>query len=292
MTAPTILSDEECRRRADMGALVEVIESALRAHADGRLVAPPRFHVPFGDRGDLAFTCGGELGGTDAAGFRVYDRFHAASPDRSQLVAVFNSRTGAFVGAVVGSALGALRTGAIGGTAVRAMSRPESQRLAVIGTGTQARTQILAAAYVREVTDVRVFGRDPTRRAQFCEALSVETGLAVNPAASARAAIGGADIVITATNSGEPVIDPEWPVELADRAASIVSDAPGQLAAYGDTFLLAGHPALGRLRALSEIVADPRGLGRRGDDLSLFISTGLAGTEVLVAEALLRVDVP
>jgi alanine dehydrogenase len=46
-----ILTDADVAARADMRALIAVIERALRAKAEGRLMAPPRHRVEFGERG-------------------------------------------------------------------------------------------------------------------------------------------------------------------------------------------------------------------------------------------------
>ena len=106
--------------------------------------------------------------------------------------------------------LGALRTGAASGVATRALARAEASTLGLIGTGKQARTQLLAVAAVRELTEIRVFGRDAHRRAAFADEMAAETGLAVNPCDSAEACVQGADIVVAATNAAEPVVLGDW----------------------------------------------------------------------------------
>src|SRR5919108_2106381 len=54
----TVLTDDDVRRVLPMSAAVDRIESALREHAEGTMVAPPRFRVDV-DKGALIFTAGG-----------------------------------------------------------------------------------------------------------------------------------------------------------------------------------------------------------------------------------------
>ena len=227
----TILDDEQVRGRMDMSRVIQVIDRAMSAHAEGRLVAPPRVVVPFGDRGDLVFTVGGELDGSDAAGFRVYDRFKGDSPDRNQLVAVFDSRTGAFRGAIVGHALGAIRTGAIGGVAIAYLSRADSFQVGMVGAGAQARTQLEAMACVRAIEHVRVFSRTASGREQFAAEMSERVGVDVEAVDSPRDAVDGADIVVTSTTGGEPVIVHR---EGKDLVAIIPADALERLSREDD----------------------------------------------------------
>lgn len=106
--------------------------------------------------------------------------------------------------------LGALRTGAASGVATRLLARADAATLALIGTGRQARTQLLAVAAVRDLTEVRVFGRDAGRRAAFARDMAAETGIKIAPSDSAEDCVRGADIVVAATNASEPVVLGDW----------------------------------------------------------------------------------
>ena len=144
----TVLTDDDVRRVLPMSAAVDRIESALREHAEGTLVAPPRFRVDVA-KGALIFTAGAVTHYDKAVGFRVYDRFQESHASHGQVVVVFDSDTGDFKGVIVGGHLGAMRTGAIGGVAIKHMARPDASRAAILGSGRQARTHLEAAAVVR-----------------------------------------------------------------------------------------------------------------------------------------------
>jgi hypothetical protein len=105
-----VLTDDAVRRVLPMSAAVDRIESALREHAAGTLVAPPRFRVDVA-KGALIFTAGAVTHYDKAVGFRVYDRFQESHASHGQVVVVCDSDTGDFKGVIVGGHLGAMRTG-------------------------------------------------------------------------------------------------------------------------------------------------------------------------------------
>jgi ornithine cyclodeaminase/alanine dehydrogenase-like protein (mu-crystallin family) len=304
---PRILTDSDLAQAIDMASAIEAVEAAFRAKTAGRLVAPPRHHVAFSGHGDLVFTIGGTVGGDAVAGFRVYETFAGDSPQRSQVVAVWDARSGALHGLVLGDRLGELRTGAIGGVAIRYMASPSAETVAVIGSGAQARTQLAAAATVRRLKIVRVYSRSPANRLAFAAEMADRLGLVVTPVSTAREAVEGADIVLCGTTSAVPVIDAAWlsrdahintvgpktrtrheiGAEIAERAAVIATDSLEQTRAYAEPFFLDGSPAISRIVDLAELVSGKVAARQGGPAITLFCSVGLAGTEVLVAAAAL-----
>ncbi len=100
--------------------------------------------------------------------------------------------------------LGQIRTGAASGYATDLLANPEADTLGIIGSGLQARTQLEAIRAVRPIKTVRVWSRNEEKRRQFaaeCAATAVDT---------AEEAVRGAQIVVTATNSKDPVLESVW----------------------------------------------------------------------------------
>ena len=205
----TVLTDDDVRRVMPMSAAIDRIESALREHAEGTMVAPPRFRVDV-DKGALIFTAGAVTHYDKAVGFRVYDRFQESDASHGQVVVVFDSDTGDFKGVIVGGHLGAMRTGAIGGVAIKHMARPDASRAAILGSGRQARTHLEAAAVVRHFASVKVYSPDATHREAFASEMRETLDLNVDPVLSAQEAVADADVVICVTKSTTPVFDPSW----------------------------------------------------------------------------------
>lgn len=106
-----------------------------------------------------------------------------------------------------GTALTALRTGAASGLATRRLARADASTLAVFGAGTQAETQLAAMFTVRPIRDVRLVGRDRDRVERFIAAMRPRYPEATFERCHADAAIDGAHIIVTATNSLTPVFD-------------------------------------------------------------------------------------
>jgi ornithine cyclodeaminase/alanine dehydrogenase-like protein (mu-crystallin family) len=106
--------------------------------------------------------------------------------------------------------MGAYRTGAASAVAVKALRPQAPATVAIIGSGHQATTQVLALSRVCEIKELRVFSRQPQRRAAFARDRLAELGVRAIAVETAEAAVRGADIVITMTTSAEPVIEAGW----------------------------------------------------------------------------------
>jgi ornithine cyclodeaminase len=302
-----ILRDEDLNDGGLMAVAVEALEAAFLARAGDRLISPPRHHVSFGDRGDLVFTIGGILGEAPLAGFRVYETFGGA--EHCQVVAVWSVDDARLRGIVLGERLGSLRTGAIGGVAIRHLSAPGARSVGILGSGAQARTQLAAAAAVRKLERACVFSPNEKRRAAFADEMERVLGLEVVPVGSARQAVDDADIVISATTSRTPVIHAadlkpgvhintvgpktrdghELGLDIADAAAVIATDSPEQTRAYASPSFLTGSGHEHRMADLADIIAGSASGRGSPEDTTLFCSVGLAGTEVVVASAILDV---
>lgn len=145
-----------------------------------------------------------------AVGFKAYT---TTKKGNHFYVHLFDPKTGALSVLLEADLLGQFRTGAASGVATRKLARADAATAGCIGTGRQARTQVLAVCKVRPIKQVKVFGRDADRRKAFAERLSGETGVEVVPVESAEEAVKGQDIVITATSSREPVLFGAWLAE-------------------------------------------------------------------------------
>jgi ornithine cyclodeaminase len=300
-----ILRDDDLVGSELMGVAINALDAAFLARAQDQMISPPRHHVSFSNRGDLVFTVGGMLGEKPLAGFRVYETFDGV--EHSQIVAVWSVEDAKLKGIVLGERLGNIRTGAIGGVAIRYLSSPDAKIVGILGSGAQARTQLAAATTVRQITSARVYSRDEKNRTTFAQEMERELGIEVRPVGSVLDAARDADIVICATTSSTPIIHAsdlklgvhvntvgpktqrgyELGLDIADVADVIATDSPEQTRAYASPFFLAGSGNEHRMADLADIIAK-REIGRRSSqDTTLFCSVGLAGTEVVVASAII-----
>ncbi|MEV7602645.1 NAD(P)-binding domain-containing protein [Kitasatospora sp. NPDC089797] len=293
-----LLNDDDVRRHLDAPRTVRAVREALLAAHAGDLVAPPRVHAELGD-GRLVFTAG-RLRAQQLFGFRVYDTAVGAE----HLVAVWNGGDGRLRAVVHGAELGSRRTGAIGAVAVDAVANPGPVRLGLVGTGPEAWAQLWAVRAVRRLTEVAVASRRPERAQAFARRAADELGVGVRAVGTVEEAVRERDVVILATNSPTPVLAADWiapgthvttlgpksaarhelPAALARRARLIVTDSPAQVADYGEPLALPVEQMVG----LGAVLAGAEA-GRTGrEEITVFCSVGLAGTEVAVAARLLE----
>ena len=95
----------------------------------------------------------------------------------------------------------------------------------MLGTGRQARGHVAAIAQVRQLTEVRVWGRDSLKAQRFAEEVSA-SGVPAR-ALDARAAVDGADIVCTTTAAADPVLQGAW-LSPGAHVNLVGSSGPGQ----------------------------------------------------------------
>lgn len=198
---PLYLTEDEVERLVGIDDAITVLEECFPYWDRDGAQNLPRQRLPLPERAvNIMAASVPQLG---VFGTKVYFRgcFH---------VTLYDIAARRMLALIEANLLGALRTGAASGVATRLLARPDAASLALIGTGKQARTQLLAVAAVRGLAQIRVYGRDGTRRAAFARELAAETGLDVAPAKSAEACVREADIVVAATNASEPVVLGEW----------------------------------------------------------------------------------
>jgi ornithine cyclodeaminase len=295
-----IFDDDDIR--ADLSAVqaVDWMKEAIDAHHRGELLTPPRAHARLGD-GRLVFTAGRLRGSW--FGYRSYDTF--PTDPGAQLVAVHDETSGQVGALAIGNELGPRRVGAIGAVAADALAPTEAGVVAVIGTGTQARSQLWALAAVRQLRELRVYSRTAARREAFAAELPPTLATTCRPAPDARTAVEGAEIVILATSSPIPVIKAAWldpgtyvttlgpkqrgraefGLDLPAAADLLVTDSAAQIDAYDPPNVLVDTPHHERLVSLGAVRAgNIPATGVHG--ITVFFSVGLAGAEAFLLHRL------
>jgi ornithine cyclodeaminase/alanine dehydrogenase-like protein (mu-crystallin family) len=155
----------------------------------------------------------------EAAGRRT--KLAAAPGERYVgLVVLFDIETLVPLAIVQDGYLQRMRVGATSALAADLLARRDARTAGVVGAGWQAGAQIAGLRAVRGLDAVRVYAPTRDKLEAFCE----EHGAV--PVASVREAIAGADVVVLATNSHEPVLDGAW-LEPGQHVTSIVGSNIG-----------------------------------------------------------------
>lgn len=142
------------------------------------------------------------------------------------LIFLFSTRDVAPVALIHDGLIQLARVACTSALSVQLLAREDAGDLALIGAGEQAWWHLKAAATVRRLRRVRVYGPTPARRAALAARARDELGLAAEAVATAQLAVSGADIVIAATNASEPVLDGRW-LAPGTHVVSIVSGDKG-----------------------------------------------------------------
>lgn len=142
------------------------------------------------------------------------------------VVVLFEGVNGEPVCVADAGAVTMIRTGAASAVATDALARPDAEVLAVLGTGHQAESHILALSRVRNFKKVLVWGRTPERAREFIRHMAGKTGLNIEYAKTAKLAVQPADVVCTVTSASEPVLLGEW-LPRGAHVNVVGSSAPG-----------------------------------------------------------------
>lgn len=294
----------------DIPRLLAPIRRAFITLSDGSASVPVRGVVE-ADRG-TTLLMGGSIPGV-GLGAKVVSVFggNAAKglPTTLGMAILMDPETGEVRGLCDAGRLTAWRTGAASGVATDALARADARVCAIIGTGIQAETQLLAMQAVRELEEVRVYSRQPEARTKFAAKMRTRVSARVVAADDPRSAVEDADIICTATTSSTPVfpgdaVSPgthvnavgafkpqmrELDAGFVSRARIFVDHTPAALAEAGD--LLAAEREFATHRSdwieLGDVLAE-RVTGRReARDITLFESVGNATQDIAAGAVLL-----
>jgi ornithine cyclodeaminase len=315
-----LLREAEIRELLDPLSCIEAVEEAFAAYATGGAELPGVIHLDVPERRGEIHIKAGYLRGGPCYAVKIASGFPANAdlglPANDGMVALFDARTGAPAAFLMDNGyITDLRTAAAGAVAARHLAKRDLRRVGVIGSGAQARLQPALLARVRPFREVRVWGRRPERARACADDLrrgaDWPAGAAVEAVESVRQAVEGADLVITATASREPLVRAEWlsagalvtavgsdgadkqelDVEVLSRADRIVADSLPQCLRLGEIHHAVERGAIRPEKVDAELgeIAAGRKPGRRSDsELIVCDLTGVGVQDVAAAARVLE----
>ncbi len=307
-TVTALLTVDEC---------IPLMHEALSALARGEGLQPLRSLVrPDGLPGFMALMPGYVGGDEPVLGMKLLGIFGgnpAIGKDAHQgLVLLLSPETGEPLAVVNASAITAVRTAAVSAVATDAMARTDATDLTIFGIGVQAAWHARAIASVRALTRVRLVGRKVEEGTALAAKLFGELGIPVEFGTDGRAALEGAEIVVTATSSSTPVLERAWlaagthinavgacvpharELDTATVVDSrlVVDRRESALAETGDYLIAAREAGFGPERIHAELgeVLTGAATGRADDfEITIFKSLGLAVEDLAAASYLYAV---
>ncbi|WP_368974307.1 ornithine cyclodeaminase family protein [Caldifermentibacillus hisashii] len=200
------LNQSDMKKIITMKDAIDSIDEAYKLYEKKEFLMPQRMQVSNNMNTLLLMPCFIN----QAIGTKMVTVFpqNTPLPTLHSLVILNNPRTGEIQAIMDGSFLTGFRTGAIGGSAIRHLAAETATKLAIIGTGVQGLYQAIAACTERRMTDIYLFNRTRDKIPQFKKELQkwIGTEIRIHPVLHAEDAVKEADIIITATNSYEPVL--------------------------------------------------------------------------------------
>jgi alanine dehydrogenase len=296
------LTESDVRQILTMPMAIELVETSFRRLAAGTATNHSRQRLQVPGKTILNYMAASDSEG-GYLGLKIYS---IAKGKARFIVPLISAETGDMAALIEADYLGQVRTGAASGVATKFMARNDARTAAIIGTGSQARTQLEAVACVRKLERVCAYSRDPQRRERFAQEMSARIGVIVRAVASAEEAVRGADIISTATTAATPVVEGRWiergahlnaiginvahkreiDAEAVRRADIVAADSPQQSRhESGDLLPVYGDDASKweAVRELAQIVAGKIPGRTSADQITLFKSNGIAIEDVVTA---------
>jgi ornithine cyclodeaminase len=307
-----ILNELLVAELATMKECIDVIDVAMRDVARLAFEQPRRQVLGMGK------TIFGVMAGTCAA----YDCFAAklisvsetpALPSLAShqgVVVLFDATSGLLTAILDAGAITAMRTAAASAVATRALARPDSRVLTLIGSGHQAHKHLEAIRLVLPIERAIVWSRNIDHAAKFA---SVHNSgkFPVTVASTVSEAVKQADVICTLTSSVEPLLRGEWLIEgqhinvvgsgiaarreideEAVRRARFFADYSDFVREQGGEFLAAiQNRQIAPEHLLGDIgsVLDEQLLGRTGvSDITIYKSLGLISQDMAFARHVAR----
>jgi ornithine cyclodeaminase/alanine dehydrogenase len=209
-----ILSESDVRRVLTFSETVEVLGPAHAAFSKGDAVQPTRMQLPVEKHNGRLLIMPGFIPTSDALAVKIVGGFHdnraLGLPSAFGIVILHDAQTGEIVSVMDGAHLTGVRTAAAAVLATRHMARPGGTTLAVLGGGYIGRMCARAFSEDLQLEQIRVHSRTKATAVGFKEELEDDLDAVIEVFEDPEDACHGADILVTATASKQPVLHYDW----------------------------------------------------------------------------------
>ena len=297
------------------GDLIAAMETALARYSAGEVQQPVRTVLAVGPQKAYFGVMPAYVTEPPQLGAKLVtvfgDNLARGLPSHLATILLFDPGTGALMAVMDGRYITEARTAAVSAVSAKALAGADASRLAILGTGVQARSHLEALVEVRALSEVRVWSPQGGSRARFVSDMAGRVAVPVRSCDSAEEAVRDADIVVLVTSSPVPVVDDAWVAPgahvisvgacrpdqremapgLVARGRLIVDSRAAALVESGDVVqgIAEGRFAASHVAGeLGEVLLG-RVAGRRSrDEVTIFKSLGMAVEDVAAADLVYR----
>jgi ornithine cyclodeaminase/alanine dehydrogenase-like protein (mu-crystallin family) len=199
------LGEERVRELLRWDQLISGMEAALTAFSAGRVLQPVRNMLTIEEgRRYLGIM---PAVADNAMGAKLVSFYPGNAgrgvPTHLAMILLFRPDTGEPLAVMDGGLITEMRTAAVSAAVTKYLAAPDSRVLALLGSGVQAHAHLQALSQVCSFDEVRVWSRTAAHAERFAEQHPAK-------AATIEAAVRGADVIVTATNALEPILQGAW----------------------------------------------------------------------------------
>lgn len=311
-----VLSHTEVLELLPIKECIPIMREALIALGAGKVHQPLRTiirpHDAKGVMGLMPSYMSGDAGAFGLKAICVFPGNPAQGKDSHQGgVLLFSAETGELLAMMNASAITAIRTAAVSGVATDLLARADACKLAILGSGVQARSHLVAMSGVRPIKRCRIASRHIEHARKFAQEMKQDFSFPLEPVETVEEALKGADLVATVTTAVEPIVKREWispgahlnlvgsstpkarevdsetmaAVSLfVDRRESTINEAGDYLLAAGDGLIGPDH-----IRAeIGEVLKGDKPGRTSPEEITCFKSLGIAIEDLTAAHYLYR----
>lgn len=228
-TTPLVIGETKLRSAITLDLeVIACIANAFTALSAGKAIMPPILRLDIPDKHGEVDIKTAYVDGFD--GFCVkmstgfFDNPKLGLASLGGMMTVLDATTGHVRAVLLDNGyLTDIRTAAAGAVAARHLAPQGPVRAGIVGTGVQARLQLQALSLVRDLAEVRVWGRDPARAEALAEDMPFDVAVTADIADLIRAS----NVIVSTTPAMAPLIG-RADVQPSTHITAMGSDAPGK----------------------------------------------------------------
>ncbi len=305
-----IISLEQIKETLPSIDLIPAIEAGFVAYSAGDAVVPPVGELLL-DRGDVHIKYGYLKRDRYyvikiASGFYDNPQFGLASGNG--LMLLFDQKTGELVSILLDEGhLTDVRTAVAGAIAAKHLAPRNAWRIGIVGTGTQARMQLMYLAQVTECRDVLVYGRGDKQLSRYEDEME-QHGFSIETTKNAEDVLQTCNVIATTTPSTTPLLaashlragthitadgsdtplKQELDPAILNKADLVVADSIAQCLERGEIHkaIETGHIAKDGLIELGDIIAGNAAGRTSQEQVTVADLTGVAVQDIKIAAAI------
>jgi len=289
--------------------LLPAIEDGFVAYSAGRAVVPPVGELLL-DQGEVHIKYG-YLKGDDFYVIKIASGFYGnpglGLPSSNGLMLIFNQGTGKLVSVLLDEGhLTDVRTAVAGAIAAKYLAPTQVQRIGIVGTGIQARFQLLHLRQVTGCRQVLVWGRGQAQLAGYRSEMETQ-GFRIETTLDPADILPACNLIVTTTPAAEPILHAtdlgpgchitavgsdtphkqEVEAAILGRADLVVADSIGQCLERGEIYqaITQGQLDPAEIVELGDVIAGVAP-GRTSDEqITIADLTGVAVQDIKIAAA-------